>query len=168
MQTPLLPLDEHRMLERFVYLEARLADESRFDEWEALWDESIRYWVPVVIDGQEPDPDRDASIINDNRSRLATRLRQLRTGTRHSQAPRSILRRMLSNLTADKEEDGDYRVAANFAIYEYQVQSVNQLNVWPGRVEYGLRQVDGQLRMFLKKVSLVHASGPLPSLSFLI
>lgn len=168
MPTSLLSLDEHRTLERFVYHEAQLADESRFDEWEALLADDIRYWVPIIGDNPEPDPNNDVSIINDNRSRLATRLRQLRTGTRHSQAPQSIMRRTLSNLVTDKLDAGGYRVEANFAVFEYQTQSVNQVNIWPGRVEYGLRYEENSLKMFLKKVSLINSSGPIPSLSFLI
>ncbi len=159
--------DERNELEAFVYREARLADESRYDEWETLLADDIKYWVPVLQD--DADPERDVSIINDNRSRLATRLRQLRTGTRHSQAPRSVLRRLLTNLEFSAREDGRYRVEANFVIHEYQTQSVNALCQWPGRVEYHLvRGGDGGLRMAFKKVMLVHAAGPLPSLAFLV
>jgi len=157
---------ERRELETFVFREAQLADESRYEEWEALLAAQIRYWVPVVQDN--PDPDRDVSIINDNRSRLSTRLRQLRTGTRHSQSPRSVMRRMLSNMTFAKSGEGSFTVEANFVIHEYQTQSVNQLNVWPGRVEYGIVTEDGQWRMALKKVMLIHAAGPIPSMAFIV
>ncbi|WP_371435212.1 aromatic-ring-hydroxylating dioxygenase subunit beta [Polaromonas sp.] len=157
---------ERRELEAFVFLEAQLADESRYEEWEALLAEQVRYWVPVVQDN--PDPDRDVSIINDNRSRLATRLRQLRTGTRLSQSPRSVMRRMLSNMTFSKTGEGSFTIEANFVIYEYQTQSVNEVNVWPGRVEYGLVTQGGQLRMAQKKVMLIHAAGPIPSLAFIV
>jgi benzoate/toluate 1,2-dioxygenase beta subunit len=158
--------DELRAVEAFVYREAQFADESRYDEWEALLTDDMKYWVPAG--GENPNPDRDVSIINDNRSRLATRLRQLRTGTRHSQAPKSVMRRMISNLVAEKLEGDEYKIEANFVVYEYQVQSTNQVNTWPGRVEYRLRRVDGALRMALKKVMLIHAAGPLPTLAFLI
>ena len=122
--------------------------------------------MPVL--GEAADPRRDVSLINDNRSRLATRLRQLRTGTRHSQAPQSVMRRMLSNLECARLDDVAWRVAANFVIHEFQLQSVNALSLWPGRVEYRLVRVDGALRMERKKVMLVHAAGPLPSLGFIV
>jgi len=165
MSTAALSGSEVRELEAFVYREARLADESRYDEWEALWTDTAHYWVPVL--GEAADPRRDVSIINDNRSRLATRLRQLRTGTRLCQAPPSVMRRMLSNLECERLSDEAYRVAANFVIHEYQLQSVNALNLWPGRVEYRLVRIEGALRMEHKKVMLIHAAGPLPSLGFL-
>jgi 3-phenylpropionate/cinnamic acid dioxygenase small subunit len=157
---------ERLELEEFVYLEAQLADESRYEEWEALLSDDMRYWVPVVQEGA--DPNRDVSIINDNRSRLATRLRQLRTGTRHSQAPRSVMRRMLSNLVFKLHEEGVYGVEANFVVHEFQTQSVNQLSLWAGRAEYRLVRQGDELRMRLKKVLLVNAGGPIPSLAFII
>ena len=163
---PAIGEELRRELEVFVYREARLADESRYDEWEALLADEVRYWVPVVqID---PDPEHDVSIINDNRQRLATRLRQLRTGTRHSQAPKSVMRRLLSNLMYAELDDGSYAVDGNFVIYEYQTQSVNQLNLWPGRVEYRLVRRGAELRIAMKKVMLIHASGPIPSLAFIV
>ena len=157
---------ERRELEQFVYLEAQLADESRYDEWEALLADEMRYWVPVVQ--ENPDPEHDVSIINDNRARLATRLRQLRTGTRHSQAPKSVMRRLLSNLTFAADAVEGYLVEANFVVFEYQTQSLNQLNLWPGRVQYRLVRRGADLRIALKKVMLIHAAGPIPSLGFLV
>lgn len=157
---------EHRALERFVFLEAQLADESRWEEWEALLADDMHYWVP--INAQEDQDGLDPSIINDNRSRLATRLRQLRTGARHSQAPKSVMRRMVSNMVMERLPGDLYKIEANMVIYEYQNQSTMKLNVWPGRVEYRLRKNGKSFLMVLKKVHLVHASGPVPTLSFLV
>ena len=157
---------EVRVLQNFIFFEAQLADESRWEDWEALLDDDMHYWVPI---NETEDPSGlDPSIINDNRSRLATRLRQLRTGTRHSQAPKSVMRRMLSNIVMERTGADSYKVAANFVVYEYQNQSTMQLNVWPGRVEYSLRRRDGALKMFAKKVHLVLASGHVPTMSFII
>lgn len=157
---------ERRALERFIFDEAQLADESRWEEWEGLLADDMHYWVPVN-EADDAD-DLDVSIINDNRSRLATRLRQLRTGTRHSQAPKSVMRRLLSNILVERLSQDTYKVAANFVVYEYQNQSTMQLNVWPGRVIYGLRQAGDGYKMFLKKVHLVHATGAVPTMSFII
>lgn len=157
--------EERIEIEQFLYGEARLADESRYDDWEALLTDDMHYWVPAGPGAF--DPDHDVSIINDNRARLATRLRQLRTGTRHSQSPVSVMRRMLSNIECDRDGDA-YRAEANFVLYEYQTQSTMQINLWPGRVSYKLRRVDGRLMMAAKKVTLIHAAGPVPTLAFLI
>jgi len=38
------------------------------------------------------------SVIYDNRSRISTRISQLKTGKRHSQSPPSNMRRLISNI----------------------------------------------------------------------
>jgi hypothetical protein len=70
----------------FIYHEARLADEARYSEWEALWDDRATYWVPMAPDA---DPETQVSYINDNRTRIRSRVAQLNTGVRHSQTPPS-------------------------------------------------------------------------------
>ena len=158
--------EERRALEDFVFLEAKFADESRYDEWEALLTDDMTYRVPAG-DGHDTSA-LAPSIINDNRSRIATRLRQLRTGTRHSQAPLSVMRRLISNLVARNAGTDEYQVEANFVVYEFQTQSTNQVNVWPGHVQYRIRRTADGLRLCSKTVLLIHRSGPVPTLSFLI
>src|ERR1700722_5795516 len=58
----------------FIYREARLADEARYSEWEALWDADATYWVPMSPDA---DPETTVSYINDNRTRIRSRVAQL-------------------------------------------------------------------------------------------
>jgi len=155
-----------REIEAFVFLEARLADESRYAEWEELVTDDMRYWVPAGP--ASGDPADQLSYINDNRSRLATRIRQLQTGKRHAQTPPSPMRRIVSNIEV-LEHDGDtYRVGSNFVLYELAVQATHTLRVWPGRTTHVLRREDGRFRMAAKTVELVHAGEPLPNLTFLI
>ncbi|MDK2766093.1 MAG: hypothetical protein KYX69_00085 [Sphingomonas sp.] len=157
---------ERREIEAFLFLEAQLADESRWEEWEEILDDDMHYWVPAG-DG-EGDPNLDVSIINDNFSRLKTRLRQLRTGTRHSQAPKSVMRRMLSNIVLQRLSETTVQAEANFVLYEYQNQSTMKMNVWPGRTCYRIRRHGDRYKLYHKKVSLVMASGNVPTMSFII
>jgi 3-phenylpropionate/cinnamic acid dioxygenase small subunit len=40
---------ERNEIEEFLYLEARLMDEHRFDEWLSLWAlEDATYWIPAI------------------------------------------------------------------------------------------------------------------------
>ena len=156
-----------REIEDFLYLEARLADESRYQEWEALVTDDMHYWVPKGR--ADYDPATRLSYINDNRARLATRIRQLETGLRHAQTPASPMRRLLSNIELlPAQADGDYRAAANFVLYELAAQSTHALRLWPGRATYRLRRIDGGLRMAQKIVELVSASEPQANMAFLL
>ena len=77
--------------EQFLYKEARLADSHDYDGWEALWTDDAIYWVPAGGESAE-DPTTNVSVLFDNRSRIGTRVRQLKSGKRHSQTPPSRLR----------------------------------------------------------------------------
>lgn len=153
-------------IERFLFTEAQYADESRYDDWESLLEDDMIYWVPRGPG--EFSPERNVSILNDNRSRLATRLRQLRTGTRHSQSPASAMRRLISNMVARRIDAASYEVESNFALFEMRLQSLEGIAIWAGRTVHRLRRAEGGLRMYFKKVTLINGGQPLPTLAFLI
>jgi 3-phenylpropionate/cinnamic acid dioxygenase small subunit len=157
-----------REVEQFLYREARFADESDYDSWEALWTDDALYWVPAG--SRDADPMEQMSVIYDNRNRISTRLKQLRTGRRYAQAPPSNLRRLISNveLLGGRETASggvDLEVGANFVVVESRARG-NHL--WGGRVTYRLRRDEGMLRMSYKKVVLVDKDKPIPTMGFLI
>ena len=160
-----LDVDLLKEVEQFIYREARLADELDYDEWEALWTDDAIYWVPA--NGDDIDPTTQMSVLFDNRSRIATRIKQLQTGKRHSQNPPSRLRRLVSNveLLEPSESSEDIHTGANFIVYESRERGVT---LWAGRAEYRLRRTDDGLRMAYKKVLLVNNDRPLSTMSFLI
>src|SRR6185312_6788918 len=102
-----------REIEQFIYREARYADEHDYDAWEALWIDDALYWVPAG--GDLAEPETRMSVIYDNRSRIATRLNQLRTGRRYAQTPPSSLRRVISNIEVLGR---GVTAAANFVLAE--------------------------------------------------
>lgn len=155
-----LGLEEIR---QFLYREARLADEHEYEAWEALWTDDGLYWVPAG--GDDIDPQQHVSIIHDNRNRISTRIKQLKTGKRHAQTPPSRLRRVVSNVEILATDGDETTVGANFVLVESRER---KKVVWAGRVTYRLRTVDGEIRMAYKKVALVDNARTLPTLSFLI
>jgi len=158
--------DLHAEVEAFLYREARLADEFQLDEWEALLTDDFHYWVPAGrIVGE---PSEQLSYLNDNRTRVATRIRQLKTGKRLSQLPFSPMRRIISNIEVSDLGDDEISTKANFVIYEIAAQSTGELRVWPGHAQYRLRRVDGTLLMSAKWIELVTAEIGQRNLTFLI
>lgn len=147
----------------FIYREARLQDEHQFDEWEALWTDDGVYWVPANGDGG--DPERVMSIIYDNRSRIALRIRQFHTGKRFSQTPASRLRRLVSNIEVLEDDGQTLKAGCNVLIFENQTRGDT---LWAARTEYTLRREGGALRMARKKVALVNNADALYSMSFLV
>ena len=148
----------------FLYREARLQDEHQYAAWEKLWTDDGVYWVPA--NGADIDPEREMSIIYDNRSRIALRVRQLMTGKHFTQTPQSRLRRLVSNIELlDEQASGDIAVASNSLIFE---SSLRDDTLWAARNEHRLRRVDGELRMAYKKVVLVNNDKAIYTLSFLV
>jgi 3-phenylpropionate/cinnamic acid dioxygenase small subunit len=147
----------------FIYHEARLADEARYSEWEGLWDDDARYWVPMSPDA---DPETQVSYVNDNRSRIRSRVAQLNTGVRHSQTPPSVLRRTVSNfeVVGEAPQAGTVTVASNFVLVEYRFA----MTLWAGRYLHTIRAAEAGLRLAGKTVHLVNAGGPIPTMAFLI
>ncbi len=160
-------LEEYHEICGFLYMEARLADESCYAEWEALVEDDMVYWVPR---GEgDYDMDKQVSITADNRPRLRTRIAQLATGKRHAQVPVSYMRRIISNIEAFPHPAGGYRVLSNFVLYELRRSSTRTIEIWPGRIEHHLRRrADGSLGMFFKKVVLINGDEAVPSLAFII
>jgi len=158
--------EEHLSISAFLYREARLADESRYTEWESLVDDDMVYWVPRGEGNY--DMNKHLSITADNRARLRTRIAQLNTGERHSQLPVSKMRRLISNIEVEKMADGEYQVFSNFVLYELRMSSTRTVEIWPGRIEHRLRCKNNEFKMFYKKVMLVNGDEAIPSLAFII
>jgi len=148
---------------QFIYREARFQDDHAYDEWEALWTEDGVYWIPA--NGEGGDPEMEMSIVYDNRSRIALRIRQFHTGKRYSQSPQSRLRRIVSNIEILNQDGDELLVTSNAMVFE---SSVRGDIIWASRNEYTLRREGHAMRMARKKVVLVNNETALYSMAFLI
>ena len=160
---PVAQLDVRSAVEQFLYREARLCDEHRFAEWESLWADDAIYWVPA--NGDDIDPTRQVSVLYDNRSRIATRIRQLESGKRHAQSPPSRLARLVGNVEVLADDGVELTVASVFIIHESRLRGTT---VWAGRYEHVLRRTHDGLKMVHKTARLVDNDRPIPTLAFLI
>ena len=144
----------------FVQHEARLLDDRRFDDWEALWAPDGVYWIP----GERDDLDAFA-LVQDNRNRITTRIRQMLDADRHSQRPPSRTARTVSASDATVA-GGEVVVRSSFVLLESRLSKLTQ---WGGIYEHTLRVGEGSgLLMVLKKVLLVNRDQALPTMAFLL
>jgi 3-phenylpropionate/cinnamic acid dioxygenase small subunit len=148
---------------QFIYREARLQDDHCYDEWESLWTDDGIYWIPA--NGEGSDPENEMSIVYDNRSRIALRVKQFHTGKRFSQTPRSRLRRIVSNIELLSQDENHIVVTSNAMVFESGRRGDT---IWASRNEYKLRREGDVLRMAAKKVILVNNETALYSMAFLI
>ena len=155
--------DLHHDVSQFLFREARYADDHRYEEWEALWSDDGIYWIPA--NGDDIDPERQMSIIYDNRSRIRLRVRQLMTGKRHTQEPQSRLRRIVGNIEIIKVEERELHVACNTMIFESALRGDI---LWASKNEFVLRRNGDDFMIARKKVVLVNNDKAIFTLSFLV
>ena len=156
-----MPVD-HEQVRQFLYYEAQLMDEHRYDEWLALWAEGALYWVPSNRD--EIDPKREVSLVYDDAVRLKLRIARLNSGFAHAQEPKSRMRRLISNVVIE-EVEGEVVASSNFLLAELRR---GKQDLFAGRTTHRLRPHDGSFKMTSKKVLLVNNDEPIDNLTFLI
>ena len=71
----------------FIYAEARMLDEGRYDEWLALWLDDGHYWMP--LDYKQDDPHLTTSLLYEDMFMLKLRVRRLKGARTYSQKPKS-------------------------------------------------------------------------------
>ncbi|PHR62247.1 MAG: ring-hydroxylating dioxygenase subunit beta [Robiginitomaculum sp.] len=153
----------HHEVSQFIFHEAKLQDEHEYDAWEALWADDGVYWIPA--NGTDIDPEKEMSIIYDNRSRIALRIRQFHTGKRYAQEPKSGVRRVTSNIEVTTLENGEIEARANSIIFEANLRGEF---TWACRYIYNLRRKGDGFEMKKKTVLLANNDKALYTLAFLV
>jgi len=148
----------------FLYREARLMDEHRYQEWLTLWESSdTLYWVPCNDD--DIDPRRQVSIIYDDHDRLVQRVERLVSGTVLALQPVPKMRRIVSNIEIEQEAPDVIAVHSNFIL---ATTRAGRQELWAGQALHRLRMRDGTHRILSKKVLLNNSDQEIPLLQFLI
>jgi benzoate/toluate 1,2-dioxygenase beta subunit len=149
---------------QFLYTEARLADEHRYQEWLDLWEPAdTLYWVPCNDD--DIDPRRQVSILYDDHDRLVQRIERLLSGSVLAQQPLPRMRRLISNIEIGRAEGTELTVASNFILASARA---GRQELWAGRTIHRLRLYDDAPKIVSKKVLLINSDQELPLLQFLV
>ena len=147
---------------RFIYREARLLDEKRFDEWYELFTDDAFYWVP--LSPSQTDPLAHNSLAYEDKLLLKLRIERLKLPTAYSQKPQS---RCLHVLQAPEvEETGTGYLARTPFIYTETRGDESQR--YAATAWHTLAVVDGVLRIRLKRVDILNADAALPSIQLFL
>ena len=137
-------------IEDFLYEEAALLDEWRLAEWHSLFTEDATYSVPST-DVPEAEPDNTLFLIDDDATRLRSRVEQLLGKSTWAENPHSRTRRLLANVRIRKTEGALAWVTANFSVYRMRS---NQVACYVGRYEYVLERQREGLRIQSRRAIL--------------
>jgi 3-phenylpropionate/cinnamic acid dioxygenase small subunit len=151
-------------IQDFLYHEADLLDERRYEDWLALVAEDVRYWMPmrrnVKVDDLEREytrEGRDISWFDEGKDTLTRRVRQIQTGIHWAEEPVSRISHMVSNVhllevNPSVAEPAEVAVKCRFLIYRNRVETETDILV--GKREDRLRRVDGQWKIARRKIVL--------------
>ena len=146
-------------LSQFLYDEAALLDARDWDGWGQLFLPEGTYWVPATR-GQT-DSLNHVSLVNDNASLREIRLGRLKNGDATSLQGRPNSSHLVSNIsvTAADDQRGHYTLRSCFVVAQFTSWGTSTFH--GGYTHELLRDIDGTLRISLKRVDLVNVDGPL-------
>jgi 3-phenylpropionate/cinnamic acid dioxygenase small subunit len=148
----------------FLYREADLLDERRYDDWLALLTEDVRYWMPmrrnVKVDDREREftrEGRDISWFDEGKETLTRRVRQIQTGIHWAEEPVSRISHLISNVqlleaNPSVTEPAEVLVKCRFLIYRNRVETETDILV--GKREDLLRRAGAEWRIARRKILL--------------
>ena len=126
-----------REIERFLYREAELLDDRRFNDWIELVAEDIHYHMPVrrnVKFGEQhrenTDPESEISWFDEGKRTLAGRVRQINTGLHWAEEPFSRVRHVISNIHVGELQGDEVPVRSNFFVWSNRLH--DEVNVFVG------------------------------------
>lgn len=135
-----------RDVEQFLYAEARMLDERRFDDWYNLFTDDCRYWIPVMSTrmgghGEIADANQMAHF-DDSKRTLMLRIKRLSTDFAYAEDPPSRTVRVVTNVQAEAKDGGaEVTALSNLILYRTRLETTT--DIFAGRREDVLRKKDG-------------------------
>src|SRR5688572_24512752 len=145
----------------FVYDEARLIDDKRYDDWYELFTDDGLYWMPLTH-GQ-PDGINHTSLFHEDKLLLKVRIERLKSPRSFSQHQASHCQHVLQQpaLESSDARTGTWVMRTPFVYVE--TQGDEQL-LLAGVTRHHIVERDGRLRLRLKRVDLIMREAALPSI----
>lgn len=143
-----------KQLTDFVYAEARMLDEQRFDDWLALFADDGYYWMPL-LPGQT-DAKLQTSLLYEDKLLLGVRIQRLSGARTFSQQPRSRCHHLLQQPTVESADAAAGRYVVRTA-FHYVETRLDVQTLYAGWATHTLRAEGDALKMELKRVDLVNS-----------
>jgi 3-phenylpropionate/cinnamic acid dioxygenase small subunit len=138
----------------FLYREAEMLDDCRFQDWIGLFAEDIHYTMPVRTTQFRARGAgfQEVSFFDDNIHSLTTRVQRLQTDSAWAETPPSRTRHFLTNvLVQPGEQSTEYAVVANFMVTRSRGDQGYQM--FTGRREDSLRRLScGEFRIARRRI----------------
>ncbi|MBL8444103.1 MAG: aromatic-ring-hydroxylating dioxygenase subunit beta [Zoogloeaceae bacterium] len=142
-----------KTLSDFVYAEARMLDEQRFEDWLTLFTDDAYYWMPLAHD--QHDPRLHTSLLYEDMLLLKVRIERLAGQRTFSQQPKSRCHHLLQapSIESSDPASGEHVVRTAF---HYTEARLDRQTLFVGWTTHHLVEIDGALRIRLKRVDLLN------------
>lgn len=158
-----------QQLINFVYAEARMLDERRFEAWLDLLTEDGYYWMPLAPN--QSDPRLHTSLLYEDKLLLRVRIERLAGQRTFSQQPGSRSHHLLARPEIETNHEwhapdkGQYVVRTAF---HYVETRLDQQVLFAGWTTHQLVSTEKGLQIKLKRVDLVNCDAAMRSIQLLM
>ena len=148
----------------FLYREAELLDERRYDDWLGLLADDIRYWMPMRRNIKFGESEReftregqDIAWFDEGKDTLVRRVKQIQTGIHWAEEPQSRISHLVTNVqlaeaTPSFDEPREVTARCRFLIYRNRVETETDILV--GKREDVLRREGEEWRIARRTILL--------------
>jgi 3-phenylpropionate/cinnamic acid dioxygenase small subunit len=157
-------------IEQFLYFEARLLDDRRFDEWCRLFSEDTHYRMPIRYNRNHRELEKgvggpgELATFDDDKLSLFQRVYRLGLPTAWAEDPPSRTRHCVTNIWARPAGAvGEYLVQSAFLLYRNR--SDYDVDMWAGRRDDVLRRVGNAWQIADRTILLDQSTILTPGLS---
>ncbi|HVZ45807.1 MAG TPA: aromatic-ring-hydroxylating dioxygenase subunit beta [Ramlibacter sp.] len=138
-------------VEDFLFHEARLLDEWKLREWEALFAADGVYHVPTTGAPEAASPATTLFYVADDRLRITQRVTRLLKKGAHAEYPRSKTRHMITNVRIESREGDELVVQSSFFVHRSRDGSSQS---YVGHYRHRLVVEDGRFMIREKRCTL--------------
>ena len=137
-------------VQQFLYEEALLLDNKKFDDWLSLFSADATYWVPATP--EQDDPLYSASIIYEDVPLLRMRITRMSHPHAYSLQPQTQTSHSVSNVIIQPADDNSLQVSTKLTL---ACQQAEKSTVYSAQCSYDLNVKDAGFEIAHKRIDLV-------------
>ncbi len=149
--------DTLREVEQFLYRQAELLDEKRWDDFIELFADDGLYWMPAAP--EQTTGEGVPSIFYEDRNLMTVRMKRVMHPHAWSQSPAWGTSHLVSNVAIEKEDPrtGEVTVRARFHMMEFRRDASRH---FAGTYRHQLLRTKDGYCIKLQRVDMVNGQGP--------
>jgi 3-phenylpropionate/cinnamic acid dioxygenase small subunit len=146
-------------IEEFLYRQAEILDDKRWEDWLALFTEDGTYWVPVSEDQTADKAEGVPNIFYEDLDLMRVRAKRVSHPRAWSQKPPHRTLHVVSNVMIEShdQKSGDLVVRSKFHMTEFRRDTVR---AFAGKYRHELKRTKDGYRIRRQRVDLVNSEGP--------